>query len=217
MLEVSQDIDEAERERQYWRVHRSAQLGAGSLARIVDAVFRCQAPDDPGLELGCGEGRLLPLLPGAVGIDFALRGLRAAAARQAPVMCADSASLPFDSARFAYVVTNSLHHMPLERTLAEVRRVLAPGGRLFCCEPNRWHPYRLVRKAGAGREIVGDGGFYPKRLVAVCRQQGFRVEHVATMTLEVEPVTWRSRLQRIVGKIPVSCCQTWFLLTARRR
>jgi len=217
MLEDHQGTGELEREHQYWQVHRSAQLSGGSLARIAGAVLRQQAPHEAGLELGCGEGMLLPLLPGAVGIDYALPGLRVAAARQTLVMCADSASLPFDTAQFSYVVTNSLHHMPLQQTLAEVRRVLAPGGRFYCAEPNRWHLYRFFGGRGAGGEIVGDTGFFPRRLAATCRRQGFTVEKVVPITLLVEPVTWRSRLQRLVGRIPISCCQSWFLLIASRQ
>ena len=217
MLEDHLAADELDREREYWQVHRSAQLSAGSLARIADAVLRQHAPNDPGLELGCGEGMLLPLLPGAVGIDYALSGLRVAAAERALVSCADSAALPFETVRFSYVVTNSLHHMPLRRTLAEVHRVLMPGGRFYCAEPNRWHPYRLFGGRSAGGEIVGDTGFFAHRLAGICRQQGFTVESVAPITLVIEPITWRSRLQRLVGRIPVSCCQSWFLLVASRQ
>ncbi len=217
MLGDHQVSDELERERRYWREHRSAQVSAGSLARIADAVLQWHTRHDSGLELGCGEGMLLPLLPGAVGIDSALPGLRVAEVKHALVTCADSTGLPFDTARFSYVVTNSLHHMPLERSLAEVRRVLAPGGRFYCTEPNRWHPYRLLGGRGTGGEIVGDTGFFPYRLAASCRRQGFTVESVVPITLEIEPITWRSRLQRMIGRIPVSCCQSWFLLIASRR
>ena len=217
MLEDHHRSDELEHERQYWQAHRSAQLSAGSLTRIADAVLRRHSMQDPGLELGCGEGMLLPLLQGAVGIDYALPGLRVAAAKHNLVMCADSTGLPFDAARFSYVVTNSLHHMPLERTLAEVRRVLAPGGRFYCTEPNRWHPYRLFGGRGPGGEIAGDGGFFPRRLAAVCREQELIVESVEPITLVVEPVTWRGRLQQLVVQIPVSCFQSWFLLSALRQ
>jgi SAM-dependent methyltransferase len=216
MLKDHQDIDKLERERQYWQVHRSAQLSADSLSRIAGAVLRRQAPHEAGLELGCGEGMLLPLLPGAVGIDYALPGLRVAAAKYAPITCADSASLPFAAARFSYVVTNSLHHMPLQQTLAEVRRVLSPGGRFYCAEPNRWHLYRLLGGRSGGAEIAGDAGFFPQRLAAICRRQGFVVESVVPITLVVEPVTWRARLQRLIGRIPVRCFQTWFFLSASR-
>lgn len=216
MLEDNTGGDELEREQQYWREHRSARLSAGSLTRIAGAVLRQQSPDEPGLELGCGEGMLLPLLPGAVGIDYVLPGLRVAATTHAPVMCADSTGLPFANARFSYVVTNSLHHMPLQRTLAEVRRVLEPGGRFYCIEPNRWHLYRLLKGRSGEGEIAGDTGFFPHRLAHMCRRQGFLVERVLPITLEVEPITWRTRLQRLVGKIPFSCCQSWFLLSASR-
>jgi SAM-dependent methyltransferase len=216
MLKEDKGGDELEREQQYWREHRSARLSSGSLARIAGAVLRQQSPDKPGLELGCGEGMLLPLLPGAVGIDYVLSGLRVAATTRTPVMCADSTGLPFANARFSYVVTNSLHHMPLERTLAEVRRVLEPGGRFYCVEPNRWHLYRLLSGRGGNGEIAGDTGFFPHRLAGMFRRQGFLVDRLLPIILEVEPVTWRTRLQRLVGRIPISCFQSWFLLSASR-
>jgi SAM-dependent methyltransferase len=68
----------------------------------------------------------------------------------------------------------SLHHVPVElmdRALAEVQRVLKPGGLFYCCEPVYWGPFndllrlihdeREVRTAAfaALRRAVGQGGF----------------------------------------------------------
>jgi len=39
----------------------------------------------------------------------------------------------------------SLHHLsPFEDALAEIDRVLAPGGSFFCIEPNFYHPQRRL-------------------------------------------------------------------------
>lgn len=68
----------------------------------------------------------------------------------------------------------SLHHVPVElmnQALAEVQRVLMPGGLLYCCEPVYWGPFNdLMRLIHDEREVraaafaalqraVGQGGF----------------------------------------------------------
>jgi 2-polyprenyl-6-hydroxyphenyl methylase/3-demethylubiquinone-9 3-methyltransferase len=55
----------------------------------------------------------------------------------------DVASLPFDDGRFDYVVCTEVieHTMEPRRAVAELARVLAPGGTLVLTTPNRvWHP-----------------------------------------------------------------------------
>jgi ubiquinone/menaquinone biosynthesis C-methylase UbiE len=62
-------------------------------------------------------------------------------------ICADAESLPFDDDSFDLVFGHAvLHHLPdLDRTFAEFRRVLAPGGHiLFAGEPS-WIGDRLAR------------------------------------------------------------------------
>jgi len=71
-------------------------------------------------------------LPGAtsyVGLDLAHGELRLAAARGLPVAQADAARLPVaDRSVDAVVCSMAVQLLPLERALAEVRRVLRPGG-----------------------------------------------------------------------------------------
>ncbi|HOG24473.1 MAG TPA: class I SAM-dependent methyltransferase, partial [Candidatus Omnitrophota bacterium] len=46
---------------------------------------------------------------------------------------ASSGALPYPAATFDYVFGNGvLHHVELSSTAGEVRRVLKPGGGLFC-------------------------------------------------------------------------------------
>jgi SAM-dependent methyltransferase len=99
------------------------------------------------LDLGCGEGATLFHLgepEGAVGVD--LFEDKIALARKALPRCrfvaASALDLPFEAASFDHVlVRDVIHHIPEPaRLVAEVRRVLAPGGRVDVLEPCRYNP-----------------------------------------------------------------------------
>jgi ubiquinone/menaquinone biosynthesis C-methylase UbiE len=107
------------------------------------------------LDVGCGEGqvsRLAAALPGmqrVVGVDPTAAQLRVAAARGAGVgyARAGAACLPFPSASFDTVVACLVfeHIDEVDAAIAEVGRVLAPGGRfLFFLN----HP--LLQTPGSG-------------------------------------------------------------------
>ena len=111
------------------------------------------AGDGPVLDLGCGRGDWLEHLAGmgvaAVGVEREPeRATRAAA--HGPVVCGDGARLPVADASVALVwCLHVLHHLPEPaRVLAEVRRVLRPGGALVLAETVEDNP--LLR---AGRRL----------------------------------------------------------------
>lgn len=96
------------------------------------------------LDLGCGFGSVTPeLVRGAGGRVVALDLNWAALQHEgtpfagASPACADAGRLPFAAASFDLVVCQlALLWMPLAATLAEARRVLAPGGALIAIEPD---------------------------------------------------------------------------------
>jgi SAM-dependent methyltransferase len=90
------------------------------------------------LDVGCGVGHSYEELAPreSVGVDVAPGAL---AGQQRETHVADMRQLPFADGTFASVVSiQSIEHVPdPERALAEVRRVLAPGGRAIFVTPNR--------------------------------------------------------------------------------
>ena len=89
----------------------------------------------PILDIGCGDGHFGSVLfPGGaeVGLDPGVADLAEAKGRGVYrlVTAADSGAMPFPDARFRSVVSNCVfEHIPaIEKTVAEIGRVLAPGG-----------------------------------------------------------------------------------------
>jgi dolichol-phosphate mannosyltransferase len=128
------------------------------------------------LDVGCGSSRILAALPrGSVGVDLLVRKLRHARRFGRRLVQASALGLPFRDASFECVVSSQLLESLPRGTpaLAEMGRVLAPGGRLILATPDygRW-PWlllgalyqRLVPGAGAslyraryaGRELVAE-------------------------------------------------------------
>jgi SAM-dependent methyltransferase len=115
-----------------------------ALLRAVEARFyQDLLPlEEPVLDVGCGDGHFSSVaFPNrlAAGIDPAAASLREARARGAYTMLARSLgdALPFARDRFKTVVSNSvLEHIPeVDPVLAEIARVLRPGGRFIFCVP----------------------------------------------------------------------------------
>jgi len=115
-----------------------------ALLRAVEAKFYEDISlPEPILDLGCGDGHFASAMPPHapfVGLDPWWGPLTEAQRRTAYsfVTQASGAAIPFRSAHFSTVVSNSvLEHIPdLDPVLAEVKRVLKPGGRFVFCVPS---------------------------------------------------------------------------------
>ncbi len=110
-------------------------------------------PEDRVLDLACGTGDILfaaaPRVRRAVGLDLTHRMLELAALRAADTprgrgarpawVTGDMLALPFPDGSFTVVTTGyGLRNVPdLDQALREIRRVLAPGGRLLSLDFNR--------------------------------------------------------------------------------
>lgn len=104
------------------------------------------------LDLGCGTGRNLPLYPAGarvVGLDPSPAALRRARRRApgVPLVQARAEALPFRASTFDTVVSGLVLCSVADpaRSLAEVRRVLRPGGRLRALEHVRAASPRKAR------------------------------------------------------------------------
>jgi SAM-dependent methyltransferase len=126
-----------------------------SRAPLVAAVVAAQPKRI--LEVGCGWGELAQWLArdtGAevVAVDLSPRMVALARERGVEARVADVQELPFEDGAFDVVVAAwMLYHVPeLDRGIAELARVLRPGGRLVVATNSLLHLLEL-------RELVGSG------------------------------------------------------------
>ena len=107
------------------------------------------------LDVGCGTGVLLSMIAqqrkGALlyGVDLSEQMIRVAQARlndKAKLTVSDSEKLPFEDAKFDLLTcTFSFHHYPNPKSvIAEMKRVLAPRGKLIIADPWIFVPLRQI-------------------------------------------------------------------------
>ncbi len=143
------------------------------------------------LDLGCGDGTFTALLAGAgaevVGVDVAAAALERARTghrgldfRQVPL----DGLLPFDDSRFDLVWASEVieHVADTARWLSEVRRVLAPGGRLLLTTPSHGRLRLLIGGIEHFSEPLGDHlHLYTRRsLTQLLHEFGFEAVSVRT-------------------------------------
>ena len=136
------------------------------------------------LDVGCGSGQsiawFLVAHPGwrAAGLDVALYGLRAARALGAGVSRASALALPHPAASADLVITfDVIQHLPLtsgdSTALAEMRRVLRPGGWLLLRTNAQAFPHTRDDPAFAFRK------YRPGDLEAKLTGAGFQVDRLS--------------------------------------
>ena len=111
-------------------------------------VARYATPDLPILDAGTGTGlNLRHLPPGSVGLDINPRNVALLRSRLPAhrIVQGDVEAMPFADASFGTVVcTEVIEHVPNPATaLAEIRRVLVPGGTLIGSVPARSMVWKL--------------------------------------------------------------------------
>ncbi|MDQ3991828.1 MAG: methyltransferase domain-containing protein [Actinomycetota bacterium] len=147
-------------------------------------------PHRPGavlLDLACGGGLMAPLVHGYrhVGVDVSAASLAVAARHRVTPVRADVTALPFADRVADVVVAGEVfeHVSDLEALVAEIARVLRPGGVLVCdtISDTWWARLSLVtvgeRLPGGPPPRVHDPDLFvaPARLVGLCRGHGIEL------------------------------------------
>jgi SAM-dependent methyltransferase len=145
-------------------VARSSLYGDTTGPFAGDVAFDAVAEVSPGrmLEVGCGNGWFAARVQRELGtvvvaVDQSERMVDLALAEGVDARVADVQALPFGDGEFDAVAANwMLYHVPdLERGLAEIRRVLAPGGRLVAITNGNDHLLELWRIVRAEETRLG--------------------------------------------------------------
>ncbi|WP_213453888.1 methyltransferase domain-containing protein [Rhizomonospora bruguierae] len=158
---------------------------AEARARLVPPAPR---PGALLVDVGCGGGLLAPYLAGKgyrhLGVDLMESCARASRERGVHPLRGDAAALPLAAGAADVVVAGEiLEHVPdLGRAVAELCRVLRPGGRLVLDTLNATRLSRLLivtlgeRVPGVPRGLHDPGLFVPvRRLVDECAAHGVKL------------------------------------------
>ncbi len=127
-----------------WRHLRELPYFRALLRAVEGRFYRDIDLPEPVLDVGCGDGHFAAMALAdrapMVGVDPWWPPLRESVRRGVyrAAIQGDGSALPFPSAHFASVISNSvLEHIPdLDPVLAEINRVLRPGGRFVFCVPS---------------------------------------------------------------------------------
>ncbi|MFN3200525.1 MAG: class I SAM-dependent methyltransferase [Bradymonadia bacterium] len=117
------------------------------------------ARDRDVLEVGCGTGLILksvaPVARSAVGLDLSPGMLEQARARGLDVVEGSATALPFDDASFDLVFSFKVlaHVEDIEQAMAEVARVLRPGGRALLEFYNKASLRYLIKRLKPAQKV----------------------------------------------------------------
>jgi ubiquinone/menaquinone biosynthesis C-methylase UbiE len=164
------------------------------------------------LDVGCGNGalagRVAPQVRELVGIDISEASITLARQHisSCHFECYDGVNLPFDEGSFDFAFTSCvMHHVqPSQwRTfVAEMWRVVRPGGHVAVIEHNPWNP--LTRLAVSRCEFDADA-------VLMTRRRVIRMFKRQSLTVVAKPYIlyfpWRPqflrRLETVIAGIPL--------------
>jgi len=188
------------------------------------------------LEIGTGHGMQLSFLIAHfgvavqyAGVDVAVTPLRAAREAvpvthraRALLSAAAAEDLPFASGSFDGVFClDVLHHVSSQqRVLSEIRRVLRPGGRVVCVEPNPIFPVNLIYvRDPLERKLFEFTSANARAWVAAAGLHDLTLTHVPIFFPGFPRflASIYERCERVLGSIPGVCrMSTARVLVARR-
>ena len=219
-------LDQARAERDaldsYRRARRQSPLNTFYYDRWVARLLRLVPPAcrDRVLELMCGEAEICRRLPASFGaalaldlsvplVEAAAEHLRAAGEARVRVLCGTAARLPVaDSTAGAVLIQGGLHHARplLHDILAEVARVLRPGGVLVASEPandnflvRRVRHWQYRRSALQGKD-PGEDGFTRRELRRALAAHGLRLERYRLFGFVAYPLLGNTDLLPLLAR-----------------
>jgi SAM-dependent methyltransferase len=173
------------------------------------------------LEIGAGGGYLLEDLwrlgfRKLTGSDITATSLAEMRRRDGAlaVVGADAETLPFRSETFDVVITSDvIEHLPrVDQHLAEVLRVLRPGGRYLLKTPNRRPAEMYYRLRGLyDYHIWHPSMFTPREIRRTMREFGFHVGFLPVESLtaaQLRKIPGKP-LRRMLGRMPIGRMPVW--------
>jgi ubiquinone/menaquinone biosynthesis C-methylase UbiE len=198
-------------------------------------------PGSTVLDDGCGTGHLIERLSDAkvIGLDLSNGMLRQARKRSSCLVQGDSQRLPLPDAQFDLVIARSLlHHLPdPRRGIAEIYRVLKPGGQVVVADTNRSLLNTLPRKLAYRSEHFSEGHQnLDRREYLTWLERYFRVERVRYFGYLAYPfgfpdmmgalrfipfpvplVKGLIRIDNVLARIPALRVQSWGIMVVGSR
>ncbi len=185
-----------------WRHLSSLPYFRGFLRAVEDRFYQDVPLPEPVLDLGSGDGHFASVAFARkldVGLDPWVAPTLEAKGRECYrlLVLGQGAEIPFADGSFASVTSTSvMEHIPdIDPVLAEVNRILQPGGKFVFCLPNHRFPERLW-----GRKVLEKIGL--NKLGAV---YAHFFNKIARHAHTDAPSIWAARLERAGFKV----AQTW--------
>ncbi len=183
------------------------ELEPPSFARRSSFLLKELRPGDRVLDVGCGTGeftaRMAQAGARAIGVDVAEAALERARARHPELdfrLVPFDGPLPFEDNSFEVVWAGEVieHVADTARWLSEVRRVLAPGGRLLISTPSHGRLVVALHGVETFSDPLGDHlHLYTRRsLEALLRE--FAFGEIQVRAVEGPPLLRRTLLARAV-------------------
>ena len=167
------------------------------------------------LDVACGGGLLAPHVATKgyrhVGVDLGASATRIAREHGVTTVRGDVTRLPVDTARADVVVAGEIfeHVRDLDGTVAEIARVLKPGGTLVCDTLSDTWLSRFVMVTLAERlpwvpAGIHDPGLFvhPDRLQRLCRDHGIDLKVRGLRPAVTDGLLWQARLRDEVRMLP---------------